>query len=630
MNQSCRTPEPESEPKIAKHISTLIEDPSVCDSMPVSISDLLKARTIVGFDLAENGRFVIYSSNETGISQLYFLSTKPKSKSKQITYENNPILVANIFPMGKKLVYPQDKDGNEIHHLYALPVEGGEPKRITRKAYSTLALDVHPREKEITRSFASRESCGLETVDLTTEECLVLKEPTPPLAEVKYSHDGKWIATTSFEDFKRTRIIVVKRSDPSDTISYILKNDSRESSPTWSPDDKKLAFVSSATGRNQIVIQEFQGEERTFLDLQEDEEVSSGALWTPEGDKVYYAISKHARSALHGHLICGKREPPLPFPRGSVDQGMPKISKDGNVIAVLHSSITSPYGIYLYKVGSESSIQLTPPDLKIDSAQLVQPQPVWYKSFDGRMIHGWYMPAATRTDRQPAVILAHGGPWGQVSDNWFDGLFMHSLSQNGFACFAPNFRGSTGFGAEFLNLDMGDPGGGDLEDVICGAEWLRKQRNVLGSKIAIMGASYGGYMTLMALTKRPQTFAAGVALVPVVDWLKMYRLSDPAYRVFIDTLLQGPPSKKEKLYRDRSPATHVSKIRAPVMIMAGQKDYRCPIGPIQEFVTKLKEMNHPYKLMLEEKAGHISAILNQEESIPIFTAIVDYLKKTLT
>jgi dipeptidyl aminopeptidase/acylaminoacyl peptidase len=239
------------------------------------------------------------------------------------------------------------------------------------------------------------------------------------------------------------------------------------------------------------------------------------------------------------------------------------------------------------------------------------------------------MPAATGTGRRPAVVYVHGGPWAQVSDNWFDGLFMQSLSQNGFACFAPNFRGSSGFGAEFQDLDMGDPGGGDLEDVVRGAEWLRKQPNVQESKIAILGGSYGGYMTLIALTKKPDVFAVGVALVPVVDWLKMHQLSDPAYRAFIEALFRGSPSEKKNLYHDRSPASFVSDISAPVMIMAGKNDYRCPIQPIGDFVEKLKTMKHPYEFMLEEKAGHQSALMNQEESILIFNNIVNYIKRVL-
>ena len=165
--------------------------------------------------------------------------------------------------------------------------------------------------------------------------------------------------------------------------------------------------------------------------------------------------------------------------------------------------------------------------------------------------------------------------------------------------------------------------------MVFGAEWLRAQPEIDESKIAIMGASYGGYMTLMALTKKPEVFATGVSLVPVVDWLELYELSDSFFRSFVNTLLGGPPSEKEELYRGRSPITHVVNMKAPVMIMAGQKDSRCPIQPIEKFVKNLNEMDHPHELAVEEKTGHLSAFMKWEQSIPLLTSILNYLKKVL-
>ncbi|MGD8566148.1 MAG: prolyl oligopeptidase family serine peptidase [Candidatus Bathyarchaeota archaeon] len=144
-----------------------------------------------------------------------------------------------------------------------------------------------------------------------------------------------------------------------------------------------------------------------------------------------------------------------------------------------------------------------------------------------------------------------------------------------------------------------------------------------------MGASYGGYMTLMALTKKPEVFAAGISLVPVVDWLEIHELSDPFFRAFEETILGGSPTEKESLYRDRSPTSFVHQIKAPVMIIAGEKDSRCPIQPIRKFIKKLDEMKHPYDFVLEEKAGHISAFPKKEEITPLFTKMINYLRTTL-
>ncbi len=582
----------------------------------------------MNYDSDENCKLILYSSNATGIPQLYTIPTDLTSNAKQITKGKEPVLMATISPKADKIVYYQDKDGNEIFQLFLLPVEGGEGKLVTKTPYRTLGVGWHPNGKEVTRSFASMKGAGLETVNLETEESFVLKEPTPPIMDVKYSHDGKWIACTNMKTMTNTEVTIFNRDDPSDSITYSISDKSRDGLPSWSPDDKKIALMSEATGWGRAVIQEFQGDERIVLNLEEAEGVPADyAVWNAKGDIVYYIVSKHSRSTIYSHPIEGEKGPSLPFPEGTLQYL--KISKDGKKIIALHSSMRSPPGIYLHEIGSQSVNPLTPRDFNVDINLLETPQSIWYKSFDGKDIHAWYMPAVGEKKNSPAVIFAHGGPWGQVNDGWFDGAFMQPLSQSGFAALGPNFRGSTGYGSEFQNIDIGDPGGGDLEDVVHGVEWLKKQSEIDGSKIGIMGGSYGGYMTLMALTKKPDVFVVGVSLVPVVDWLEMYDLSDFYFKLFEQTLLGGTPRKKKDLYIDRSPITHVSNIKAPVMIMAGKADSRCPIQPIEKFVAKLKEMNHPHEFVLEEKAGHISALLNWDESVPTLTKMMEYLKKHL-
>jgi len=597
-----------------------------------SISELLKIPYMfMTFDFSPDGKLIIYSSNETGILQLYSLHAKPGSKPTQLTKGKDHVLQGRISPKGNKLAFPQDKDGHEEFHMYLLPLEGGEPERITETPYRMWGgYDWHPNGKEITRTAASMKSCGLETINLETRECFMLKEQTPPIGTVQYSHDGKWIACDAQTSPKSNQILVVNRKDPSDIIACTVKADSIEFSPTWSPNDKKLAYTSDANGTRQVVIQDFQTENRAFLQLGKDEEVLEFGqpLWNPKGDKVYYIVSKHSRTTLHGHPINGKKEKALPFPEGTIVSF--KLSKDEK-IAAMHSSMTSPKGIYLHTLGSKSAHLLTPKNYRFNLTKLVKPKSIWYKSFDGRNIHAWYIPAASGKPPHPAIVYAHGGPWAQVFDNWAgDTDILHCLSQSGFAVLAPNFRGSTGYGAAFRNMDIGDAGGGDLEDIAFGAQWLRKRTDINSSRIAVMGASYGGYMTLIALTRKPKTFAAGIALVPVTDWLESYELEDAAFRIFDEMLWGGPIPEKKHLLKDRSPITHIQNIKAPVMIMAGKEDARCPIQPVEKFVKKLKQMKHPHEFILSEKAGHITSLTNWKEKIPLVNNIINYLKKTLT
>lgn len=596
--------------------------------VPISISDLFSIPLIYWIDLASDGRVVLYSSNATGIPHLYVLLAKPSSKPMQVTSGNDAVMYGSLSPSGDHIVYLQDKDGNELHHLFLVSKEGEKAKQITENPYRTWGWAWHPNGKEVARSYIDKKTCSIEICNAETGEHFVLKEQKTPFFIAEYSHDGNWLAYTEWgggKDPKNMQVIVVNRNDPTDTINYNFRDGSKEMFPSWSPDDKKLAFLSDVKGKNQVAIQDFQSKEHLLLDLKEGEEAFDAQEigWAPTGDKVYYIVSKHSRTNIYAHSFDGEKTA-LPFPEGTIL--LSKISKNGKTIVALHSSMASPHSIYLHETESDTLTPLTRREYKVNLTELAKPKSVWYKSSDGLKIHTWYLPAGYGTPPYPAVVWPHGGPWWQTYDKW--NPFLQCISQSGFAVLAPNFRGSTGYGAEFRNMDLSDPGGGDLEDVVSGAEWLAKQAEIDKSKIAISGGSYGGFMTLMALTKKPEVFAVGVAAVPITDWLEMYQLSDAAFRKFMEELFEGLPEKKEELYRDRSPIAYISQIKAPVLISCGRHDSRCPIQPVEKFVKKLKEMNHPHEFRVEEKEGHGLARVDALKRE--VTTWVEYLKKTLS
>ena len=595
--------------------------------MPISIDELFGIPMIYWIDLSSDGTTLLYSSNASGATHLYISKTKRGSRPKQITHGNDPIRFGVLSPSGSQILYLQDKDGNGLHHLFLTSKDGTKTKRITRNPCRTWDACWDPSGKEVARSYSTKKSCGIEVFNMESSENSVLMEQEAPFFDVNYSHDGKWIACTEYgggKDPKNMQVTVVKRNDPEDVIHYKFKEGSREVLPSWSTDDKELAFFSDSNGKNQVVIQEFKGTKRQFLPLKEGEEAVDiqSPCWSAKSDAVFYAVSKHSRTCLHKHPL-NKERTVLPFPDGTIL--FFKVSKDGKTVVALHSSLSSPGCIYLNKIGSKTVEPLTSRKYKVNLAKLAKPKSVWYESSDGLRIHAWYFPAGHGAALQPAVVWPHGGPAFQTYDTWDP--FLQAISQSGFAVLAPNFRGSTGYGAEFRNMNLSDVGGGDLEDVVAGARWLSKQREIDKSKIAILGASYGGYMTLIALTKKPEVFAAGVALVPITDWVESYGLRDATLRKVDEERFGGSPEKKLELYRDRSPINFVSKIKAPVLITAGRNDPNCPIQPIEKFVKKLVEMKHPHEFVVEEKEGHGSG---RVESLKReVTTGINYLKKTL-
>ena len=190
---------------------------------------------------------------------------------------------------------------------------------------------------------------------------------------------------------------------------------------------------------------------------------------------------------------------------------------------------------------------------------MVVPFLVHYPSKDGKwQISAFvYVPYnAEKNGKNAAVVWIHGGPNAQ-SDNSFSRGIQYLVNQ-GYFVIAPNYRGSTGYGKEFEDANRFDMGGGDLEDVISAAEWIKKTGFIDPKKVVVMGGSYGGYLTMMAVTKAPDLWAAGVAIVPFVNWFTEIENEDPLLREY-DMATMGDPDEGQSPF----PGALPNQLRRP-------------------------------------------------------------------
>jgi dipeptidyl aminopeptidase/acylaminoacyl peptidase len=242
-----------------------------------------------------------------------------------------------------------------------------------------------------------------------------------------------------------------------------------------------------------------------------------------------------------------------------------------------------------------------------------------YKSFDGleipSIIYETNVPG-----KKNAIVYVHGGPWSHVGDFW--SVSIVSLVVSGFNVIAPNFRGSTGYGEEFRSLDIGDPGGGDLKDVIYARNYTKE--NNLGEKIGIMGYSYGGFMSYLATVKEPELWDAAVAGAGIVDWEMMYELADAAFRHFNDILF----ANRKDLKKDRSAINFADKLKTPICIIHPQNDTRCPLKPVLKYIEKISEQGKTFEAHIIPDMGHI--ITSVEDIYKILFPAIVFLKKHLS
>lgn len=328
---------------------------------------------------------------------------------------------------------------------------------------------------------------------------------------------------------------------------------------------------------------------------------------TPEGRLVAIARRK-GRSAV---FVDGRRV--------NAPEGMhySAYTVDGRVVFD-HSSLSTPTRIYEADPDSgEYRVILSGEAPEWLGNALAGSEYVEVESFDGSRVPVFVLRSGLAETPGPTVVLVHGGPFSEDADRWY--VMAASLASIGFHVVMPNYRGSTGYGEEWRLKIVGDPCGGELEDVAAAARWAMDSG--LASRVYIMGYSYGGYMAMCALTRKPGLFKAGVAGASVVDWEEQYQLSDAAFKGFIDLIFAG----RRGLWRERSPISYVGNLRDPLCIIHSQNDTRTPLKPVLRFMEKALEEGKSFEAHIAPDMGH--TVTTVDDAVKILLPALIFLAR---
>jgi len=280
-------------------------------------------------------------------------------------------------------------------------------------------------------------------------------------------------------------------------------------------------------------------------------------------------------------------------------------SKDGARLLYQHNGPGSPNDLWVYQATTGKSHQVTHSLIAgMRSEDMVEPYLVHYPSKDGK----WTISAFVyvpfnlpRNGQHPAIVYVHGGPTSQTV-NSFNRFIQHAANQ-GYIVIAPNYRGSTGYGKEFQQANLFDMGGGDLQDVIAAADWIKQTGYVDPKKLIVMGGSYGGYMSMMAVTKAPEVWAAAVELYGVTDWLTEQQNEDPILQQYDQSIL-GDPVKDRAVYERASPTKYFQNAKAPLLVLQGENDIIDPKEEAEQVVDILKKQGTVVEAHYYADEGH--------------------------
>jgi dipeptidyl aminopeptidase/acylaminoacyl peptidase len=313
--------------------------------------------------------------------------------------------------------------------------------------------------------------------------------------------------------------------------------------------------------------------------------------------------------------------PPLPTEIASVWA----YSRDDRKLALSATGSAAPLDVWVMDPAAGRFRQLTSsPHPGVDLAQLVRPELVEFRAHDGLLLSGWlYRPPGVAAPA-PYVLSFHGGPESQERPS-FRSDYQALLSQ-GIGVFAPNVRGSAGFGKKFVNLDNGELRFAGVRDIADSAAYLVQQGIADPRRLGITGGSYGGYMTMAGVTEFPDLFAAGVNLFGIVNFATFFAQSEP-WMAAISTVEYGDPATQADLLRRLSPLHKLDRVKAALMVQHGANDTNVPVVEAQQIVDDLEARGVPVEYILFPDEGHgWRKLPNRIRSV---TSMVDFFRRHL-
>jgi dipeptidyl aminopeptidase/acylaminoacyl peptidase len=626
---------------------TVITDPAQIksqekfDVQALTIDKLYMTRTIGDSAWSPDGKQIAFISNISGRNNLWIVPAEG-GWPVQLTVSNQRQTSPAWSPRGRWIAYTSDTDGNEQWDIFLVSPRDGQVVNLTNTAEISEENPAwSPDGEKMAYSVKAKSAPNYEidVIEVGSRKVTHLTANTPAQwsnVNPIWSRDGKQIVFTRQEaSGKDSNIFIADVATGQATKLTQHVGENNFFATDISPSGKTLLITSNASNGYNNVASVYIPTKRIIWFTRGTWETISGKF-SPDGRQVTWTANMDGNVSV---FVGDSLEPgtAIPGPRSShalpLGEGINNLAgaetaftSDGAHLLYYHDGPDAPNDLWIYDLATQKSRQITHSLVGgIRSEDMVQPFLVHYPSKDGKwQISALVYPpySAQRNGKNAAVVYIHGGPTSQTQNGFIKNV--QYLANQGFFVIAPNYRGSTGYGKDFEDANRYDMGGGDLEDVISAAEWLQKTGYIDPKKVAVMGGSYGGYLSMMAVTKAPEFWAVGVPIVPFVNWFTEIENEDPLLRQYDLTTMGDPVTDKDRL-RERSPIYFVDRIKAPLLLLAGGNDPRCPHTEAEQVASAIRKRGGVIELKVYENEGHGFAKI--ENQIDAITRIADFLKK---
>ena len=591
---------------------------------------------ITGGSFSPDESKIMISSKATGIFNAVAVDVVTGEQTALTHSTDNAIFSESYFPTDNRILYSSDKGGNEIDHLYVRNPDGSISDLISDSTAKAEFAGWSFDKKKLYYQSNSRDKSffDLYRVDISVAE---EGQVYPSISVYK---NEKGLDVTSISNDERY-IALVETITTSNSNMYMLDTHSGN-----------LNLISRHEGNIQYYPQYFSldGKELIYLTDEGSEfaYLASYNIKTGEKKKVeeapwdimysylsrtgrfrVVAINNDARTEIKIYNSSGQLVQIPNLPPGDIT-GV-NISDSEKLMSFYISSSQSPSNLFLYNFETRDMKQLTDTMSKdIDPNDLVAGEVVRFKSYDGLEIPCLlYKPRGINEGQKvPALLWIHGGPGGQTRLG-YSSIIQH-LVNHGYAILAVNNRGSSGYGKSFFAADDKRHGDVDLKDCIEAKKLLAGLPYIDMNKVGILGGSYGGYMTMAALTFAPEEFKVGVNLFGVTNWLRTLKSTPPwwaSFRTALYAELGDPTTADSVALYNKSPLFFANKITKPFIVLQGSNDPRVLKVESDEIVEAAKKNGVPVEYVIFEDEGH--GFVKKENNIEASERILTFLDKYL-
>ena len=610
------------------------------NARPIPIDDLYFTRSVSSASWSPSGKELVFTTDISGRSNLWKVNADG-GWPIQLAQSDERQYGGTWSPDGKWILFQQDTAGNELWDIFAIPSDGGEAINLTNTPEvreegprwspdgRTVALNHKPKEATV---------YNIALMDWATRKVTLLTHESTPnhlWQSVAWSPDGKTLYANRLEvSFTDADIYAIDVASGKTTNLTEHTGQALNTGSSLSSDGKTLLITSNQKSGYQNVA---------LLDLAEKKDITGKNLtwvtdtkweasagdFSPDGKHFTYAINADGRADVFMGDVTALKSEKIPVGGGVNGFGAfpNSFSFSGDRLLLSHESSVEPVDFWIYDLPSRKAKQLTYSAIaSLNSAPRPPSQIVSYRSFDGKMISAllWIPFNLKRDGSNPALVLPHGGPTGQSQDYWSPRIA--AFVSRGYICIAPNVRGSTGYGIEFQKANHKDLGGGDLQDEVYAARFLEATGYVNPKKIGITVGSYGGFMTLMAIGRTPDVWAAGVELFGIINWMTMLDHEDAMLQEYEKSLL-GDPVKDRTAYDAASPITYIHNVKAPLLVLQGNNDPRVPKEEAEQVVESLKKDGKTVDAHYYPNEGH--GFVKRENQIDSIRRTVEWFDKYL-